>query len=111
MTTELRGRLHFTGLIVTDSMTALAITDLGISVPTAAVDAIAAGADLVLLGDVGSPSRDVALAVSVANGIVAAVARGSLPRSVLQAAAGKVLAAHGVLACDASTSRTMRSSG
>ncbi len=103
MTTELRDRLHFTGLIVTDSLTALAITDLGLTAPTAAVDAIAAGADLVLLGDVGSASRDVALAVSVANGIAAAVARGSLPRSVLQAAAALVLATHGVIGCNATT--------
>jgi beta-N-acetylhexosaminidase len=95
----LRQWLHFTGLIVTDSLTAGAIAAVPLSVQAAAVDAIAAGANLVLLGAQRSVAADGALAVSVANAIAAAVGRGTLDRPTLQAAAAAVLASHGVVAC------------
>ncbi|HEV3212200.1 MAG TPA: glycoside hydrolase family 3 N-terminal domain-containing protein [Acidimicrobiales bacterium] len=101
MTTVLRGQLHFTGLIVTDSLTAGAIAKVPLSVPAAAVAALVAGADLVLLGNAGSAAADAHLAVSVANAIAAAVGRGTLTRATLQGAAAHVLASHGVLACGA----------
>jgi beta-N-acetylhexosaminidase len=101
MTGVLRGQLHFAGLIVTDSLTAGAIAAVPLSVPAAAVDAIASGADLVLLGDAGSAAADARLAVSVANAIAAAVTRGTLTRTVLQGAAAHVLASRGVEACGA----------
>ena len=44
----LRQRLGFEGLVLTDSLSADAISDLGISVPEASVQAVAAGADMVL---------------------------------------------------------------
>jgi beta-N-acetylhexosaminidase len=95
----LRHQLHFTGLIVTDSLTAGAIAAVPLSVPAAGVAAIAAGADLILLGAAPTTAGDGALAVSVANAIAAAVTRGTLARSTLVAAASQVLAAHGIDAC------------
>lgn len=99
ITGVLRDQLHFKGLIVTDSLTAGAISAVPLSVPHAAVLAIGAGADLVLLGALSSPAQNDALAVQVANAIAAAVTNGSLPRATLVAAASQVLASHGVHAC------------
>lgn len=101
MTGFLRNTLHFHGLIVTDSLTAGAIAATGLSVPEAGVRAVAAGADLLLLGAQGTPSQSNALAVQVANALAAAVAAGSLPRATLVAAAAAVLLSHGVDACGA----------
>jgi len=101
ITTVLRGQLGFAGLVMTDSLTAGAISAAGRTPATAAVEAIRAGADLVLLGDAGSTSADERLAVSVATAIASAVSHGALARSTLKAAAAHVLASHGVLACGA----------
>jgi beta-N-acetylhexosaminidase len=95
----LRTWLHFKGLVVTDSLTAGAISATGLSVPAAAVQAIGAGADLVLLGTTPSTAGDASLAVSVANAVAAAAAHGALPRATLEGAAAHVLAAHGIQAC------------
>jgi len=97
----LRRALHFRGLIVTDSLTAGAFAAVPLSPAAAAVDAVAAGADLVLLGPQATAAADAALAVRVAGAIAAAVTRGRLSRATLQAAAGAVLASHGVRACGA----------
>jgi len=51
----LEGRLHFQGLILTDSLSAGAIAARGLSVAQATVEAIAAGADMVTFGT-GSPA-------------------------------------------------------
>lgn len=99
LTGVLRDSLHFRGLIVTDSLTAGAISAVPLSVPNAAVLALQGGADLVLLGAQKSPAANDALAVQVANAIAAAVARGTLARTTLLAAATQVLAAHGEQAC------------
>jgi beta-N-acetylhexosaminidase len=95
----LRMWLHFHGMLVTDSLTAGAISATGVSVPTAAVEAIAAGADLVLLGSVGTTSHDVGLALSVAHALVAAVGKGHLSRTTLIDAVTYDLAARGITAC------------
>ncbi|MHB1488310.1 MAG: glycoside hydrolase family 3 N-terminal domain-containing protein, partial [Acidimicrobiales bacterium] len=57
----LRDKLHFDGLVLTDSLSAGAITQAGYTVPSAAVAAIAAGADMVLFGSTLTPANTVAL--------------------------------------------------
>ena len=52
----LRGELGFSGLVVTDSLSAGAIRGAGYDVPHAAVAAIEAGADLVLFGSNLTPA-------------------------------------------------------
>lgn len=99
ITGYLRGTLHFHGLVLTDSLTAGAISAVPLSVPAAAVRALRAGADLVLLGATATPQGNVALATSVANAIAAAIEQGSLPRSTVVAAAQAALAARGIDAC------------
>jgi len=68
------GSLHFQGLILTDSLSSLAIADLGLAVAQATVMAIAAGADMVMFaqGDPAAvtPSIDAALSAAVADGEV-----------------------------------------
>jgi len=95
------GQLHFQGLILTDSLTALAIADLGLSVAQATVESIAAGADMVLFSS-GDPGQ-VTAAIDAA--MVAAVADGQIATSRLVEAAGQVLAAKGVNLCSPSGPR------
>ncbi len=101
VTTELRGALGFRGLILTDSLSAGAISDppLSLSVQRAAVDAIAAGNDMVLFGSTGTVDGDLALASSTASSIVSAVGSGQISKSQLVAAALQVLDAKGVDVC------------
>ena len=104
----LRGQLGFQGMIMTDSLSAGAIGALGLSVPTAAVRALAAGADQVLFGGSTSPAGALALAQSVSSAIQRAVAQGTLGATTLTSAAARVLvvqalAAHVTLACPAPT--------
>jgi beta-N-acetylhexosaminidase len=80
---ELRGRLGFRGLVLTDDvgMRALAATrDPG----TSAVEALVAGADLVMLVDSGEAPR-------VRDAIVRAVREGKLPAARLEEAVRRVL--------------------
>jgi beta-N-acetylhexosaminidase len=95
----LRTHLGFTGLIVTDSLSAGAISAAGYRVPAASVAALEAGADLVLAGTPSSPGESLALARSTATAIEAAVARGALSRATLVGAAAHVVAARNALAC------------
>lgn len=95
----LRTWLHFKGLVMTDSLTAGAISAIRLSVPNAAVDAIRAGADLVLLGAQTSSAADVNLALSVSGAIVTAVTQGKLTRATLVGAVIHDLAARGVEVC------------
>lgn len=82
----LRNTLHFNGLIITDSLSAGAISAAGLGLSAAAVRAVAAGANLVLLG-----STTVAQALSNANAaratITIAVHEGTLSLATLHAAA------------------------
>jgi beta-N-acetylhexosaminidase len=91
----LRQRLGFKGLVLTDSLSAGAITADGISVPQAAVDAVSAGADMVLF----TSETPVETTLQVVDTLVAAADSGPLSRSVLQAAAGEVLTAKNVKWC------------
>jgi beta-N-acetylhexosaminidase len=101
ITGVLRDWLKFKGLIVTDSLTAGAISAVPLSVPHAAVDAISAGADMVLLGAANTPTQSDELAISVANAISAAVTAGTLPRATLVDAVATILATRGIEACTA----------
>ncbi|MBL1105560.1 glycoside hydrolase family 3 protein [Streptomyces sp. 5-8] len=94
--TVLRGRLGFKGLVITDSLSAKAISAAGFSVPAASVQALRSGADMVLFdlgSNVGSQTS------SIATAITDAVAGGHLARSRLIDAAGHVLAVRHVNLC------------
>ncbi|MEV6838865.1 glycoside hydrolase family 3 N-terminal domain-containing protein [Streptomyces sp. NPDC051133] len=93
---ELRGKLGFKGLVVTDSLSAKAISAAGYSIPAAAVQALRSGADMVMFdlkGNVGSQTS------SIATAITNAVSGGHLARSRLIDAAGHVLAVRHVNLC------------
>lgn len=85
----LRQQLHFQGLVMTDSLSAGALSGAGYSVPQAAVAALRAGADLLLFNATSAQLSTVTAATVAA--IVAAVQAGSLPRSELVAAVAQVL--------------------
>ncbi|MBO0692937.1 MAG: glycoside hydrolase family 3 protein [Acidimicrobiaceae bacterium] len=91
----LRGQLGFTGLVLTDSLSAGAVSQAGYSVPQAAVAAIAAGADQILFGS--TPADQVA--EQVIGAIVAANQAGTLSTSRLNEAVGHVISAKGVNLC------------
>ena len=104
----LRGQLNFQGLIMTDSLSAGAISALHLSVSQAAVRALAAGADQILFGGATGPVESLALAQAISNAIVHAVADGTLSGAALRGAAAQVfsvqaLAAHAALTCPAPT--------
>ena len=87
----LRDSLNFSGLTITDSLSAGAISALHIGLSEASVQAVIAGANLVLLGN----SSTVAQAMSNANAaratLTLAVRSGRLPLSVLRNSAQAVL--------------------
>ncbi|MFF1766831.1 glycoside hydrolase family 3 N-terminal domain-containing protein [Streptomyces sp. NPDC058249] len=93
---ELRGQLGFKGLVVTDSLSAKAISAAGFSVPAAAVQALRSGADMVMFDLGGNVSSQTS---SIASAITNAVAGGHLARSRLIDAAGHVLAVRHVNLC------------
>ncbi|MGW0626556.1 glycoside hydrolase family 3 N-terminal domain-containing protein [Streptomyces sp. NPDC002758] len=93
---ELRGKLGFKGLVVTDSLSAKAISAAGFSVPAAAVQALRSGADMVMF-DLGSNVSS--QTSSIASAITNAVAGGHIARSRLIDAAGHVLAVRHVNLC------------
>ncbi|MGH9057023.1 MAG: glycoside hydrolase family 3 N-terminal domain-containing protein [Acidimicrobiales bacterium] len=103
----LRGQFGFTGLVLTDSLSAGAISQAGFNVPGAAVKAVEAGADMVLFGSTLTPAGTALLApAAVAHtvaGIVAAIASavssGALSAGRLDDAVSHVLAATGYNPC------------
>lgn len=96
---ELRQRLDFHGLIISDSLTRGAIGALGLSEPAAALRALQAGDDLTLYGSPSSSSSSLALAQRISNALVGAVLHGTLTRSRLLDAAAHVLATRETGAC------------
>ena len=80
---ELRGRLGFRGLAITDDLGMRALTSTR-SPESSAVEALAAGADLLMLVDMNA-------ATGVRGAIVAAVRQGRLPAGRLDEAARRVL--------------------
>jgi beta-N-acetylhexosaminidase len=91
----LRKQLGFAGLVITDSLSAGAISDIGLSVPEAAADAIEAGADMILF----DTSNPVSMTQSIVDQIVASVENGSIARSQLDAAVLQVLAVKNANLC------------
>ena len=91
----LRQQMGFSGLVVTDSLSAGAIQAQHLTVPQAAVRAIAAGADMVMFN---SPDPD-RLLHEIEMALVDAVANGSVMRGTLVAAAVQVLSTKGVDLC------------
>ena len=95
MTGLLRHRLGFRGLVLTDSLSALAVHDAGYSVPRAAARAIEAGADMVLFN---TADPEVTMNEVIAA-IVSAVTSGRLPTARLDDAVQHVLSAKNVSLC------------
>jgi beta-N-acetylhexosaminidase len=101
ITTVLKQRLGFKGLVVTDSLSAGAVL-AHYTVAQAAVRAVQAGADLVLYGSTGSTAGDLAEARAIDQAIVAAVRSHVMTRSRLDNAVAEILNAEHVSACTAS---------
>jgi beta-N-acetylhexosaminidase len=93
----LRGQLGFTGLVLTDSLSAGAIRSAGYSVPRAAVAAVAAGADMIIFNSY--PSATASLTVATVRALVGAVRNGTIPLARLVDAASHVLAVKHVSLC------------
>ncbi|MFI5285893.1 MAG: glycoside hydrolase family 3 N-terminal domain-containing protein [Candidatus Dormibacteria bacterium] len=97
MTTVLRDQLGFHGLVMTDSLSAGALANIGYSVPKAVVAAISAGADMVLY--TAAAARVASLTSATATALVAAVDAGTLTRARLAGAVANILVAKNVHLC------------
>jgi beta-N-acetylhexosaminidase len=103
----LRRQLAFSGLVMTDSLSAGAITSAGFAVPDASAAAIEAGADMVLFGSTLTPAETALLSpdhvaasvTSIVQALVSAVQSGHLPSSRVTDAVLHVLAAKAVDPC------------
>ncbi|MBW4077729.1 MAG: hypothetical protein HIU84_04300 [Acidobacteria bacterium] len=95
----LRQRLGFTGLVMTDALTAGAISAIHLTPQRAALKALQAGADMVLAGSAQSPSASLVLARSMASALTAGVNSGTLPLAQLRDAAAQVLATRNLISC------------
>jgi beta-N-acetylhexosaminidase len=103
----LRHDLGFEGLVLTDSLSAGAISQSGYSVPEAAVAAVGAGADMILFGSTISPAQtallspaNVATTVNlIIAALVTATAKGTIPVARLNTAVSHVLAVKHVDLC------------
>jgi len=100
MTGLLRDQLGFRGLIITDSLSAISLSDLGYSVPAASVAALEAGADMVLFD--ADTSTTSSLTSQIVAALLAAVASGELPRSQLVSAVTHILTLKHIRVCSAS---------
>ena len=99
ITGVLRDQLGFQGLVMTDSLSAGALADIGYSVPKAVVAAIIAGTDMVLY--TASAAQVASLTAAIVTSLVAAVTAGTLDRSRLESAASHVLTVKHVDLCTA----------
>jgi beta-N-acetylhexosaminidase len=104
-------KLHFPGLILTDSLSALSIADLGLTVAQATVQSIAAGVDMITFS-AGDPLQ---VTASIEAAMVAAIGDGQVSKARLVDAASHVLSAKGVDLCPTAScflpraaSRTLR---
>lgn len=96
---ELVGALHFHGLVLSDTLSDGAVARAGYTAAGAAVQAIAAGVDMVMFGPPETTATTLQMFDSVVDAEVAAVASGAMPLSRLVAAVTAVFAARGVRAC------------
>jgi beta-N-acetylhexosaminidase len=97
ITTILREQLRFDGLIITDSLTSTAVSHAGYPLPEAAVQALTAGADMMMFTASASQVGDLVTRIRMA--VEAAVASGKLTRQRLQNAAAHILALKRVDLC------------
>lgn len=97
ITGVLRGQLGFRGLVLTDSLSAGALSANGMSVPRATVRALEAGADMVMFGS-SSAGTGPTMQATV-DAVVAAVRSGALPRTRLREAVQHILAAKQGVVC------------
>jgi len=88
---ELRGRLGFAGVTITDGIEAGALGRFG-TVANRAVLAASAGADLILCATTNPDDNSPALGIAARDAIASALAHGRLARSAAQQAAGRILA-------------------
>jgi beta-N-acetylhexosaminidase len=95
---ELIRTLHFGGLIITDSLSAGAISQAGFHVPRAAVHAIHAGADMIMYS-AATPAGAVRTFRAIIAAEIAAVTRGTLARPRLIAAARAALRVRHINTC------------
>ena len=93
----LRLRLAFHGLVITDSLSAVAIQAAGFHIPAATVRALVVGADMVLFGATADQVADVTN--RIVRAVVNAVDSGTLTRTRLRGAVVHVLAAKHVNLC------------
>lgn len=98
----LRDQLSFDGLVLTDSLSAGAVSAAGYDVPSAAVAALGAGADMVLFNAPPGSGSTTRLYEQVTAAIVHAVDTGTVPRPRLVEAATHILAAKKILVCPGS---------
>jgi beta-N-acetylhexosaminidase len=99
ITTQLRQTMHFGGLIITDSLSARAISGAGFSIPSAAVRAVRAGADMVMYGPTSNPAATRQQFDQIVAAEVSALNAGTLPRSRLVSAVTHILAARHISVC------------
>jgi beta-N-acetylhexosaminidase len=97
ITGVLRDQLGFQGLVITDSLSAGALADIGYSVPKAVVAAVAAGADMVLFTAAASKVASVTSATVAA--LAAAVDTGTIDRGRMVDAVDHILTAKHVDLC------------
>jgi beta-N-acetylhexosaminidase len=103
----LRERLHFGGLVLTDSLSAGAITSAGMDVDAASVAALNAGVDMILFGSTLTPADTAALAPgplaaqtrSIVGAITDAVRSKKLAEARLDDAVLHVVRAQGAHLC------------
>jgi beta-N-acetylhexosaminidase len=97
ITGVLRGQLGFRGLVITDSLSAVALSAAGYSVPNATVHALEAGADMIIFNADASAVPN--MTSETVQAIVAAVGSGALARSRLENAALHILTAKHINLC------------
>jgi beta-N-acetylhexosaminidase len=97
-TSALREGLGFHGVVITDSLSAGAISQAGFTVPQAAVRALRAGADDVLFGT-GDSRHGARTAAKVRSAIVSAVADHRLSKAQLRRSAARVARMLGAEPC------------
>jgi beta-N-acetylhexosaminidase len=103
----LRRQLGFTGLVVTDSLSAGAIRQASPDLPAATVAAVGSGADLVLFGSTLTPADTARLSATgvartfhhLVSALAVAVRSGALSTRRLNAAVAEVLTAKGMHLC------------
>jgi beta-N-acetylhexosaminidase len=97
ITGELRDQLGYQGLVMTDSLSAGALFDIGYTVPKAVVAAIAAGTDMVLY--TAAAASVASLTASTVAALVSAVSAGTVDRSRLENAVEHILDVKNVSLC------------